>query len=349
MRPMSDHKKSQKFPHDASYKAFFSHPAMVASLLRDFVREPFVPEMDLGTLKRLSGEYVGRGFTRSVSDTVWRARWREREWCYVALLLEHQSRPDPLMPFRLSVYTGQLLLRLAKEDRSLRAGRFPAVLPIVFYTGDAPWNVPLNTAEMFGLLPEALKEYLLRQKYVLIDLCRLDAGRPELRDSLTALLARFRQAKTFEEIMAVLADMRRVLRNHPDLKQDFLDFVTMWLRHSGVPGNWEIKPNDIEEVHDMIAFNYNRCMEQLRTEYKAECMAAGMAEGMAQGELKNQRETLRRILAVKFGAALPDWLADETDLERLGRLTLAASCADSLAAFDAQAARERGDTPNGTD
>ena len=58
--------KSKTFPHDASYKDFFSHPAMVASLLRDFVHEPFVPEMDFGTLERMSGEYVGKGFIVNV-------------------------------------------------------------------------------------------------------------------------------------------------------------------------------------------------------------------------------------------------------------------------------------------
>ena len=57
---MSDRNKTKKFHHDASYKAFFSHPAMVASLLRDFVREPFVAEMNLGTPERLSGG-AGRG------------------------------------------------------------------------------------------------------------------------------------------------------------------------------------------------------------------------------------------------------------------------------------------------
>ena len=50
---------------------------------------------------------------------------------------------------------------------------------------------------MFGLLPESFRAYLLRQKYVLIDLCRLDAGRAEPRDSLMALLARFRAPAFF--------------------------------------------------------------------------------------------------------------------------------------------------------
>ena len=41
------------------------------------------------------------------------------------------------MPLRLSGCTLQLLLLLAKENNSLRAGHLPTVLPIAFYTGDA--------------------------------------------------------------------------------------------------------------------------------------------------------------------------------------------------------------------
>ena len=236
-------------------------------------------EMDLGTLQRLSGEYVGRGFTKGFSDTVWRAQWRKRQWCYVALLLELQSKPDPLMPFRLSAYTLQLLLRLAKEDKTLRAGGFPAVLPIVFYTGDAPGNIPLNAADMFGPLPAALGEYLVRQKYVLIDLCRLEAGGPELRDSLTALLARLRQAKTLAEAETVLADMGRVLRDNPDLERVFAEWSALWLQYSGVPGDWERKVHNIGEVHDMLSADVAR----LGNEFLAKGLAQGIEKGRAEG------------------------------------------------------------------
>lgn len=39
-------------PHDAGYKNFFSNPEMVASLLREFVPEDFVAELDFSTLER---------------------------------------------------------------------------------------------------------------------------------------------------------------------------------------------------------------------------------------------------------------------------------------------------------
>ena len=44
--------------HDHSYKLLFSHPEMVADLLRGFVREDWVNELDFATLERVGGGYV---------------------------------------------------------------------------------------------------------------------------------------------------------------------------------------------------------------------------------------------------------------------------------------------------
>ena len=215
----------------------------------------------------------------------------------------------------------QLLLRLAKEDKSLRAGHFPAVLPIVFYTGDAPWNAPPDTLGMFeAALRERLWFYLPKQGHVLIDLCRLDAGGAELRDSLTALLARFRQAKTFEEIRAVLADMARVLRNHPELQRVFVDFTALWMHRSGVPGNWERELNNIEEVYDMLSID----VASWRDEFLAQGLAQGLAkgreegrsegreEGLTEGALEEKKATVRQLL--KMGGFSPESIAEITRL-----------------------------------
>ena len=44
--------------HDHSYKLLFSHPEMIADLIRGYVREPWVERVDLSTLERVSGSYV---------------------------------------------------------------------------------------------------------------------------------------------------------------------------------------------------------------------------------------------------------------------------------------------------
>lgn len=64
--------KTERLPHDASYKQIFSNPDMVASLLRDFVSEDFISELDFSTLEQCSGSYVTDDLRERHDDVVWR-------------------------------------------------------------------------------------------------------------------------------------------------------------------------------------------------------------------------------------------------------------------------------------
>jgi hypothetical protein len=82
--------------HDTGYKKLFSHPEMVEDLLRGFVKEDWVQELDFSTLTREFNSYVSEELRERHDDMVWRVRFRDR-WLYLYLLLEFQSRLDPWM------------------------------------------------------------------------------------------------------------------------------------------------------------------------------------------------------------------------------------------------------------
>lgn len=71
---------SERFPHDAAYKAFFSDPAMVESLLRDFVPEDFIQDLDFSTLERCFGSYVTDDLRERHDDIIWRISWKKDKW-----------------------------------------------------------------------------------------------------------------------------------------------------------------------------------------------------------------------------------------------------------------------------
>ncbi|MEA2601517.1 MAG: hypothetical protein QOF89_2509 [Acidobacteriota bacterium] len=57
--------------HDHGYKRLFSHPEMVADLLRGFVHEDWIRELDFSTLERYPGSYTTRKLrSRRESDVV---------------------------------------------------------------------------------------------------------------------------------------------------------------------------------------------------------------------------------------------------------------------------------------
>jgi predicted transposase YdaD len=102
--------------HDNSYKLLFSHPRMVEDLLRGFVREAWVDELDFATLEKVSASFVSDDLRDREDDVIWRVRWG-RDWLYVYLLLEFQSTVDTFMAVRIMTYLGLLYQELYSGPR----------------------------------------------------------------------------------------------------------------------------------------------------------------------------------------------------------------------------------------
>jgi len=125
--------------YDASYKSLFSHPPMVEDLLRGFVPEAWVSEVDFATLEKVSGSYVSDDLRTREDDLIWRMRLKD-DWLYVYLLLEFQASVDPFMAARVLSYVGLLYQDLIKRKELSRAGKLPPVVPLVLYNGPRRWT-----------------------------------------------------------------------------------------------------------------------------------------------------------------------------------------------------------------
>jgi predicted transposase YdaD len=88
--------------HDNSYKLLFSEPKVVMDLLRGFIPEELVGQLDLQTLEPVKSTFVTDDLRDREDDIIWRVRWKKR-WVYVYLLLEFQSKVDPWMALRVLV------------------------------------------------------------------------------------------------------------------------------------------------------------------------------------------------------------------------------------------------------
>lgn len=113
--------------HDHSYKLLFTHPEMVADLLRGFVREDWVAELDFSTLEKAGGSYVSDDLREREDDIIWRVRWKNVQgkdqnsaWLYVYLLIEFQSSVDWFMAVRIMTYVGLLYQDLVRKVKQLK-------------------------------------------------------------------------------------------------------------------------------------------------------------------------------------------------------------------------------------
>lgn len=212
--------------HDAAYRELFTHPELIEDLLRHFVHEPWVEELDFSTLRRESEISVVRRRGLKIRDVVWSVDFRDRK-LYILVLLEFQSRPDPIMAIRQVIYTVSLYEDLYKQKRLTEGGKLPPVLPIVLYKGQARWRAPLSIEDMIAPAPETLARYLPRMSYFLIDEQRTPVSlTTEERNTVAALLA-LEQSREGAEVLEVVCLLVQSLREPGDesLRQAFKELV----------------------------------------------------------------------------------------------------------------------------
>lgn len=218
-------------PCDGAYKLLFSHPEMVEALLRGFVAEDWVDQIDFSTLDKLGAEYISDELLQRRDDIVWRVRLNlpdgGSEWLYLYLLLEFQSRPDPWMALRLLGYVCLMYQELIKRDH-VKGGRLPPVFPLVLYNGLPRWQAAQDIAELIHA-PGQLTAWMPRFRYFLLDEGRVPATTlASRRDNLVAHLIELEALPRNPEGVARLAgQLARKLRapEYDSLRRAFVVFI----------------------------------------------------------------------------------------------------------------------------
>ena len=295
--------------HDENYKRIFAFPRVIEDLLRAFVPGDRLKEVDFATLGKLSTEYISDELLKRHGDNVWRMRLRNN-WLYLLLLVEFQSTDDPLMALRILTYTGLLYQELARNGQLDADGRLPAVLPLVLYNGDEPWESPLQMGELIAPVGPSLAPYQPEQRYFVLDERRLQADDLPSRNRMSAVIA-LEQSRSPRDVARV-AEMLAAWLPDFQVRRAFADWMRQIVERL-VPSGVELPP--IRKLEDV-----SMTLVERAAEWSKEWLKEGLEQGIEQG-LERERVLLCRMTASRFGVAtaerLAELLAPITDTERL--------------------------------
>jgi len=317
--------------HDNGYKLLFSHADMVADLIRGFVHEDWVRDLDFSTLEKVAGSYVSDGLRNRESDMVWRVRWGKSQWLYIYLLLEFQSTVDPFMGVRVMSYVALLYQDLIRQRCLTPSGKLPPVLPLVLYNGVPLWDAAVDVSDLIEHLPGGLARYRPQLRYFLLDEGRIADSELVPLQNLAAALFRLEKSRNEADIQNVLLALIGWLQEpqHAELRRAFSVWLVQVLLPIRFKGN-EIPPlGDLEEVKSMLA---ERAVEWTQ-QWKQEGREEGREETLEQ-VLAEARGVLVRTVEERFGPVSPELqlrVSSMVSVRQLMELCVRAASASSLA------------------
>ena len=133
-------------PHDAVFKQFLMH----AETARDFLDIHLPAELrelcDLDTLHLESGSFIEESLKGHSTDVLYSVQMQGNPG-YLHVVIEHQSKPDKKMAFRMMRYSIAAMHRHLEADHD----KLPLVVPMLFYHGaTSPYPFSLNWLDEFA-------------------------------------------------------------------------------------------------------------------------------------------------------------------------------------------------------
>ncbi|MCB9744667.1 MAG: Rpn family recombination-promoting nuclease/putative transposase [Alphaproteobacteria bacterium] len=312
-------------PHDRLVKSVLGEPRYAAQLFERFLPPELVAGLDLGALTRVDRSFVDEALSERHADLLFSVPLRSApgeppRLALAYLLFEHQSTPDPWMPFRLLVYMLRVWERWRRDHPGARG--LPLIIPLVLYHGEAPWSAPLDLAELIELpegLRPALAEALPHLRHALLDLSAI----PEevlTRGALVALVLLLLKQQAKGDLVEHMDRWRETLRRAVEeggLRA--VEIVTHYTlivntRPDTLPRLAQLTGEVLGETAQekvmtagelLIEQGRIEGLQRGRREGRQEGREEGREEGLAEGRRAQAADSLLRMLKLKFGE-VPD-------------------------------------------
>ncbi|MBY4896596.1 Rpn family recombination-promoting nuclease/putative transposase [Cupriavidus sp. AU9028] len=288
---------------DASYKLLFSHPELVRDLVRGFIPDRWLRQLDFSTLQKVPCSFVTDDLRQRLSDVVWRVR-ADSQWVYLYLLIEFQSTAPYFMAVRIANYVSLLYQDLVNGKEVQPNQQLPPVLPIVIYTGKRRWAVPTDLSEMIPVMRGRAARYRLQSAFKLIEQSRYPRSKLARMRNLFAAVVQMEHCPAPETLPKLVKAVSQWIGNNTDLQRTFTSWACAAIRRNN-PGLAIPHLETLEDLQMEMSEGWVRWAERLEQ------------KGLEKGE----RKFLLKVLTQRFGA-VPDEIrerietADEKQLDR---------------------------------
>ncbi|CPR15888.1 Rpn family recombination-promoting nuclease/putative transposase [Brenneria goodwinii] len=274
--------------HDAICKQFLSD----IDVARDFLSIHLPPDIrtrcDFNTLQLESASFIDEELRARVSDMLYSLRTTAGQ-SYIYCLIEHQSRPEKLMAFRLLRYG------LAAMQQHLTQGhkQLPLVVPLLFYQGGrSPYPYSLCWLDSFA--DPSLAQQLYAKAFPLVDLTVIpdDEIKTHRRAALLELVQKHIRTRDMLELARDIGLLFERWQVPLTQKRALLFYIAQ-------TGNTSRPADFIERVSAPLSTDREEIMtiaQQLEQIGFEKGIQSGIEKGIEQGMKTSARQIARQLL-----------------------------------------------------
>ena len=325
---------------DSGAKLIFDNHILCAQFLRGYTDVDLLKDVQAEDIEDITERFLWMWQEGRDSDSVKKIRLKGIpgvETLYLIVLIEHQSKVDHDMPFRMLRYIVQVLTDYAQEQEKKKKGitktkgfRYPPILPVVFYDGPGKWTAETSFRKKV-YLNEILGEYIPDFQCLVVPLSQYSPQElVEKGDelSLFMLIDQLRSAEDFHKIGELPEEYLETLRlQSPESVLELLGkILSVLLLRMNVP------KEEVEEFTDRIERrDFTVLFENFETYDVQETRRISRAEGKCEGKAEFLIEILEDIGPVP--EEVKTRILSERDPEQLKKWRRAAVKAESVEQF----------------
>lgn len=293
----------RKFPDHAT-RELLGNP----DNLRDLVAQVFpelVDHLDFARIKSVEREFRLEDWRGREADRLFELPYHEAGMdvsVLVCILVEHQSTPDPLMPFRLLQYAVLYWDRQWKGWHGSPAPRDPlrlnAVLPIVLYTGRRPWMTSSQLSDLIAG-PESLKALAPHWPPLVWDINQRTSqellGETGMwMRSLAVVRAENEDRETFANVFReVIEGLEQLAETDRVRWHDLMRFVISWA--------FRRRPlEEADKLKDIVANSQKTGTNKKEVDEMIETTFQKWEQIQEEAEVRAKRDLLKRVVKKSF-------------------------------------------------
>lgn len=162
-------KQKSSNTHDHFFRKVMERSEVLNAFLKTHLPGELLKKINLKKIQRMPKSFVTDMSKDLIADFICKVKIDKHDG-YLVFLIEHQSTPDELMPFRVFQYTCEII---SKHLDNTGRKKIPLVIPLVVYNGKRPYRYSTDIKALIDA-PQGLIDTYFLQPFQLIDLTKID-------------------------------------------------------------------------------------------------------------------------------------------------------------------------------